>query len=58
MSPWGRYYLANVSYNTGWWQPFNSWRMNYMLGHIIKTWGYRRVAGHLDTIAKELRGSP
>lgn len=64
MSPWGKYYLENVEYRPGWWQPFHSWRMHYFglregspIDVMRKQHG-PRVERHLDAVERELHGLP
>ena len=62
MSPWGKFYLENMSYHPGWWSPFASWRMfsDGVLNHVIDIYGpidsprFIRVADHLDKLHKQL----
>jgi len=56
MSPWGKYYLENFSYNPDWFQPFGSWRMHWMLGYIREKYGFKRkIERHLDILSDILR---
>lgn len=63
MSPWGKFYLEHFAYNPGWWEPFESWRMNWMIRHVSDTWfsvgtiGFERIAQHLDALTYQLQHS-
>jgi hypothetical protein len=60
MSPWGKFYLNHFAYNPGWWEPFESWRMNWMIDYVTSNFApvgsyiWNKIERHLDKLSFEL----
>lgn len=60
MSPWGKFYLENMSYNSTWFVVFQSWRMWGILDVIFERWApvntsmWFKIERHLDIVESYL----